>query len=162
MNRQHVVCLIIFSSTYRHNCIWALIVKEERNSLDEQRIIGNRLCIDVTELYKLGQDGDMIIKGGKITFNLQKSKGSRMCYLQSARSSAQFHGEHEVLAGAALPPWTGSLCEQQGSPRCWRIKPTRCKKYIKCVCVFLVYLLILILLFCGHVAPGEGISEATQ
>lgn len=42
---------------------------------------------------------------------------------QSAGSSAPFHDGHEAQAGAALPPWTGSPCEQPESPRCWRIKP---------------------------------------
>lgn len=48
-----------------------------------------------------------------------------MCYLQSARSSARFHGEHGGQAGAALQPWTESLCERPESPRCWRIKTER-------------------------------------
>jgi len=48
-----------------------------------------------------------------------------MCYLQSARSSARFHGEHEGQAGAAPPPWRESPCERPGSPRCWKIKPER-------------------------------------
>lgn len=44
-------------------------------------------------------------------------------YVQSARSSDRFHGEREAQAAAAPPPWTGSLCERPGSPRCWRIRP---------------------------------------
>lgn len=45
--------------------------------------------------------------------------------LQSAGSSAQFRDERGARAGAALPPWTGSLCERPESPRCWRTKPER-------------------------------------
>lgn len=45
--------------------------------------------------------------------------------LQSAGSSGRFHDEHEAQAGAALPPWTGSLCERPESPQCWRTKPER-------------------------------------
>lgn len=54
-----------------------------------------------------------------------------MCYLQSARSSARFHGVHEDQAGAAPPPWTESLCGQPGSPQGWRIKPTKDQKNTK-------------------------------
>lgn len=50
---------------------------------------------------------------------------ARACSLQSARSSARFRGEGEGQAAAAPPPWTGSLCEEQESPRCWKIKPRR-------------------------------------
>lgn len=43
--------------------------------------------------------------------------------LQSAGSSARFHGERGARAGAGRPPWTGSLCERPGSLQCWRTKP---------------------------------------
>lgn len=59
-----------------------------------------------------------------------------MRYLQSARSSARFHGEHEGPAEAAPPPWTGSLCERLGSPRCWRIEPEKEKGQIVWICFF--------------------------
>lgn len=49
--------------------------------------------------------------------------------LQNVRSSGRFHGEREARAGAALPPWTGSLCERPESPRCWRTKPEREKRH---------------------------------
>lgn len=55
-----------------------------------------------------------------------------MCSLQSARSSARFHGEREGQAAAALPPWTGSLCERPESPQCWRIKPKKEKRQRDC------------------------------
>lgn len=48
--------------------------------------------------------------------------------LRSVRSSGRFHGERVARAGAAPPPWTGSLCERPESPRCWRIKPEREKE----------------------------------
>lgn len=43
--------------------------------------------------------------------------------LRSAENSAQFHAEHEARVGADPLPWTGSLCEQPESPRCWKTKP---------------------------------------
>lgn len=43
--------------------------------------------------------------------------------LQSAGSSARFHGERGARAGAGRRPWTGSLCEQPGPPQCWRTRP---------------------------------------
>lgn len=49
--------------------------------------------------------------------------------LRSVRSSGRFHGAREARAGAALPPWTGSLCERPESPRCWRTKPEREKRH---------------------------------